>query len=57
MLLGNVKKSAYLGHCMEYVVDTLAGELLVIDHNTDRTHDIGDGVALQALQLHAHWVA
>lgn len=57
VLQGTVKKSAYLGHCMEYVVDTLAGELLVIDPNTDRTHDIGDGVALQALQMHAHWVA
>ena len=57
MVLGTVKKSAYLGHCMEYVVDTLAGELLVIDPNTDRTHDIGDGVALQALQVRAHWVA
>ncbi|CAN1531468.1 PotA ABC-type spermidine/putrescine transport systems, ATPase components [Burkholderiaceae bacterium] len=57
VLHGTVKKSAYLGPCMEYVVDTLAGELLVIDPNTDRTHDIGDGVALQALQMHAHWVA
>lgn len=55
-MVGLVKKAAYLGHCMEYVVDTPAGELLVIDPNTLATHALESQVLLKFKAHQAHWV-
>jgi iron(III) transport system ATP-binding protein len=56
-LSGKVVKAAYLGVCMEYMVQTDAGELLVIDTDTEYCHDVQTPVALTTLDQHIRWVA
>lgn len=56
-LPGVVTKAAYLGLCMEYIVETTMGELLVIDENTEVCHAIGAAVDLTALDKHLRWVS
>lgn len=56
-LAGRVSKVAYLGHCMEYTVETAAGDVLVIDNNTAHNHAPDAAVTLVALDAHIRWVA
>lgn len=56
-LAGRVSKVAYLGHCMEYTVETAAGDVLVIDNNTVHCHAADSTVTLVALEEHIRWVA
>jgi hypothetical protein len=56
-LSGKVVKAAYLGVCMEYMVQTDAGELLVIDTDTEHCHDVQAPVMLTTLNHHVRWVA
>lgn len=57
-LPGVVRKTAYLGHGMEYTLETSAGELLVTDPVTDpeHVHLPHTPVILRALQRHVRWV-
>jgi iron(III) transport system ATP-binding protein len=55
-LQGTIKKSAYLGHCMEYMIETSLGEMLVIDPDTLNDHAIHSKVALVAGDQHVHWL-
>jgi hypothetical protein len=56
-LSGKVVKAAYLGVCMEYMVQTDAGELLVIDADTENCHNIQAPVTLTTSEQHMRWVA
>jgi iron(III) transport system ATP-binding protein len=45
-LAGVVRKAAYLGHTMEYTVETPIGELFAIDSRVDRPLAVGSEVAV-----------
>jgi iron(III) transport system ATP-binding protein len=45
-LTGVVRKAAYLGHTMEYTVETPIGELFAIDSRVDRPLAVGSHVAV-----------
>jgi iron(III) transport system ATP-binding protein len=51
LLEGTVRKAAYLGHTMEYTVETAIGPLFAIDGRVDRPFAIGTRVGI-AFALH-----
>lgn len=53
---GRVSKVAYLGHCMEYSVETAVGDVLVISNNTANSHSPDAAVTLVASDEHIRWV-